>query len=91
MSRVLYSIEFRLILGFAFVLALVLGSVSVYARSAAAAEVQRFEDELTSVRDERLGAPHQLQAPPNRGTVLPRLPCDTGIRPQRTKRQEVLA
>ncbi|MEE8518659.1 MAG: HAMP domain-containing protein, partial [Dehalococcoidia bacterium] len=54
MNRLLYSIEFRLILGFAAVLALVLGSVSVYARTAATNEVERFESELSSVREERL-------------------------------------
>lgn len=54
MRRALGSLQLRLIIGFALVLALSLGSVSAYARYTAAQEVDRFEDELISVRDDRV-------------------------------------
>ena len=54
MPRLFSSFQFRLVLGFAVVLALALGSVSAYARYAAAREVERFEEELAAVQADRL-------------------------------------
>jgi signal transduction histidine kinase len=54
MPKLLSSLQFRLIFGFAVVLALAMGSVSAYARYAAEREIERFEEELIAVRGERL-------------------------------------
>ena len=54
MRKLLNSLQLRLILGFAAVLAIAMGSVSAYAQYAAAREVDRFEDELLAVREARL-------------------------------------
>jgi signal transduction histidine kinase len=54
MRKFAASLQFRLMVGFAAVLVLALGSVGVYARSAAAKEIERYENEVVSVREERL-------------------------------------
>lgn len=54
MRKFVASLQFKLMVGFAAVLVLVLGSVGVYARSAAAAEIDRYEEEIVAVREERL-------------------------------------
>ena len=54
MRKLLNSLQLRLILGFAAVLTIAMGSVSAYAQYAAAREVDRFEDELLAVREARL-------------------------------------
>ncbi len=54
MRNWLFSLQFRLIAGFAVILIIALGSVSAYARYTAANEVKRFDHELASVREERL-------------------------------------
>lgn len=56
MRRYTNSLQFRLILGFAVILVLVLGSVGVYARTEVTNAVERYEDEVISVREERLQA-----------------------------------
>ena len=54
MRKFLGSLQFRLIIGFAAVLLLALGSVAVYTRFAAANAIERFENEVIAVREERL-------------------------------------
>ena len=54
MSRWFFSLQFRLIVGFALVLALALGSVSVYLRFATQREVERFQQEVEEARAARL-------------------------------------
>jgi signal transduction histidine kinase len=54
MRRYTNSLQSRLILGFAVILVLVLGSVGVYARTAVTNAVERYEDEVVSVREDRL-------------------------------------
>jgi signal transduction histidine kinase len=54
MRKLLTSLQFRLMVTFAVVLAVSMGSVSVYARYAAEREVDRYEQEFLSVRGERL-------------------------------------
>ena len=54
MSRWFFSLQFRLIVGFALVLALALGSVSVYLRVATQREVERFQQEVEEARAARL-------------------------------------
>ena len=49
-----FSLQFRLIVGFALVLALALGSVSFYVRFAAQREVERFEEEIEEARAFRM-------------------------------------
>jgi signal transduction histidine kinase len=56
MRRFTVSLQFRLMLGFAAVLVIVLGSTGVYARAEVANQVERYEDEVISVRGERLQA-----------------------------------
>ena len=46
MSRWLTRLEVRLLIGFALVLAIVLGSVSVSTRLAVSAQVTRFQEQL---------------------------------------------
>ena len=71
MRRFAASLQFRLMLGFAAVLVLLLGSVGVYARTAAAKEIGRYEDEIVSVREERLQTMiTQLLASGRRGPQL---------------------
>ena len=55
MPRIFSSLQFRLILGFAGVIAIAMGSVSVYAQRAAASEIEQYEAEIAAVREERLG------------------------------------
>jgi signal transduction histidine kinase len=54
MSRWLTRLEVRLLIGFALVLAIVLGSVSVSTRLAVSAQVTRFQEQLEQVRTERI-------------------------------------
>ena len=54
MRKFLTSLQFRLIVGFAVILALSLSSVSVYARYAAASELDAYEAEVNAIREERL-------------------------------------
>ncbi len=54
MVKWLTRLEVRLLIGFAIVLAIVLGSVSVSTRIAASAEAARFQEELERVRTERV-------------------------------------
>jgi len=71
MRKFAASLQFRLMVGFAAVLVLALGSVGVYARSAAANEIERYEDEVVSVREERLETMiTQLLASGRRGPQL---------------------
>jgi signal transduction histidine kinase len=55
MPKIFSSLQFRLILGFAGVIAIAMGSVSVYTQKAAANEIERYQEELAAVREERLG------------------------------------
>ena len=55
MPKIFSSLQFRLILGFAGVIAIAMGSVSVYAQKAAANEIEQYEEEIAAVREERLG------------------------------------
>ncbi|MBI2866512.1 MAG: HAMP domain-containing protein [Chloroflexi bacterium] len=50
----LFSLQFRLIAGFALVLALALGSISWYVASAAQREAQRFQQEMEEARASRV-------------------------------------
>ena len=54
MPKFLTSLQFRLIIGFAVILALAMSSVSVYARYSAARELNAFVEEITAIREERL-------------------------------------
>ena len=54
MRNWLFSLQFRLIAGFAIVLIIALGSVSAYARYTTANEAEHFDEALASVREERL-------------------------------------
>ena len=54
MRKFLASLQFRLMVGFAAVLVLVLGSVAIAARYGAAKQIERYENEVVSVREERL-------------------------------------
>ena len=55
MPKLFNSLQFRLILGFAGIIAVAMGSVSVYAQRAAANEIAQYEEEIAAVREERLG------------------------------------
>ncbi|MDA1035414.1 MAG: HAMP domain-containing protein [Chloroflexi bacterium] len=55
MPKFFSSLQFRLILGFAGIIAIAMGSVSVYAQRAAANEIEQYEAEIAAVREERLG------------------------------------
>ena len=54
MSRWFFSLQFRLIVGFAMVLALTLGSVSLYIGYSARREVDRIQQEIDEVRTARI-------------------------------------
>ena len=54
MRNWLFSLQFRLIAGFAVVLIIALGSVSGYARYTAANGAEHFDEALASVREQRL-------------------------------------
>ncbi len=54
MGRWIFSLQFRLVLGFALVLALALGSVSAYVGYAADREVEQFERDQEEVRAARM-------------------------------------
>ena len=54
MRKFLTSLQFRLIIGFAVILALAMSSLSAYARYAAANELDAYEAEIAAVREERL-------------------------------------
>lgn len=54
MRKRIFSLQFRLILGFAIVLALALGAVSVYVGNAAEKETRRFQEEVNRARMARL-------------------------------------
>ena len=54
MRRFIASLQFRLMVAFIAVLLLTLGSVSAYARYAAAREIEGYEEELAEIREERL-------------------------------------
>jgi signal transduction histidine kinase len=56
MSRWFFSLQFRLVLGFALVLALALGSVSWYVGFAAQRETDRFQREVEEARAARIEA-----------------------------------
>ena len=50
----LHSLQFRLIIGFSIILALALGSVSIYTGLAAQEEVSKFDHRLQEARSTRL-------------------------------------
>ncbi len=54
MHKWFFSLQFRLVLGFAFVLALALGSVSLYVKTVAAREVERYQREVEEARTARV-------------------------------------
>ena len=54
MSRWFFSLQFRLVVGFALVLAVALGGVSLYVGEAARRETERFQEEMEAVRAERV-------------------------------------
>ena len=54
MPKFLTSLQFRLIIGFAVILALALSSVSVYAHYVADHELRGFAEEVAAIREERL-------------------------------------
>ena len=54
MSRWIFSLQFRLILGFALVLALALIGVSLYVGFAADREVERFWQDLEAAKTARI-------------------------------------
>jgi signal transduction histidine kinase len=71
MRRFTASLQFRLMVGFAAVLVIALGSVGAYARTAAASEIDRYEEEVVSVREERLETMiQQILASGRRGPQL---------------------
>ena len=79
MRKFTASLQFRLMVGFAAVLVLVLGTVGVYARSAAASEIERYENEVVSVREERLETMiKQLLASGRRGPQLEQIIVQAG-------------
>ena len=71
MPKFAISLQFRLMMGFTAVIVLMLGSVGLYARSAAATVIERYEESVVSVREERLErVVQQFLANGRRGTQL---------------------
>jgi len=74
MLKVLTSLQVRLIIGFAVILAIAMSSVSVYARYAAANQLEAYEAEVAAVREERLEEMiHQMLAAGRQGEGLTQL------------------